>query len=177
MVALGTEAPSLCPRRPTMTRTARPLLALFAAALLAGCGQPSDSDESTSAVGQVRTYFIAADEVVWDYAPDGINNITGQPFDEVASVYVQNGPNRIGSKYIKAIYREYTDGSFETLKPRPPEWEHLGILGPVVRATVGDAIKLVFKNNTTRPLSVHPHGVFYDKASEGAPYNDGTSGR
>jgi len=160
-----------------MTRTARPLLALFAAALLAGCGQPSDSDESTSAVGQVRTYFIAADEVVWDYAPDGINNITGQPFDEVASVYVQNGPNRIGSKYIKAIYREYTDGSFETLKPRPPEWEHLGILGPVVRATVGDAIKLVFKNNTTRPLSVHPHGVFYDKASEGAPYNDGTSGR
>ena len=24
---------------------------------------------------------------------------------------------------------------------------------------------------------MHPHGVFYDKDSEGAPYNDGTSGK
>jgi manganese oxidase len=23
--------------------------------------------------------------------------------------------------------------------------------------------------------SVHPHGVLYDKANEGAPYNDGTT--
>src|SRR6185436_8946250 len=49
-------------------------------------------------------------------------------------------------------------------------------LGPLVRASVGDSIRFVFKNNTTRPLSVHAHGVFYDKASEGAPYNDGTNG-
>jgi FtsP/CotA-like multicopper oxidase with cupredoxin domain len=114
--------------------------------------------------------------VEWDYAPLGFNNITGQPFDEVAQVFTANGPNRIGSKYIKALYREYTNGKFTTLKPRSKADQHLGILGPIVRATVGDTIHFVFKNNTSRPLSVHPHGVFYDKSSEGAPYNDGTSG-
>jgi hephaestin len=135
-----------------------------------------DVDQTNSDVGQVRTYFVAADEVVWDYAPLGFNAITGEPFDEQANVFVANGPDRIGSKYLKALYREYTDGTFTTLKTRPPKWEHLGTLGPLVRASVGDSIRFVFKNNTTRPLSVHAHGVFYDKASEGAPYADGTAG-
>lgn len=30
--------------------------------------------------GQTRTYYVAADEVPWDYAPSGMNRITGQPF-------------------------------------------------------------------------------------------------
>ena len=78
--------------------------------------------------------------------------------------------------YLKALYREYTDETFTTLKERPPEWEHLGALGPVIRARVGDTIVVHFKNNARFPASVHPHGVFYDKDSEGALYNDGTSG-
>ncbi|MEO6200629.1 MAG: multicopper oxidase domain-containing protein, partial [Cryobacterium sp.] len=53
---------------------------------------------------------------------------------------------------------------------------HLGMLGPIIRAVVGDTIKVVLKNNLDRPVSVHVHGVFYQKSSEGAPYNDGTSG-
>jgi hephaestin len=151
--------------------------AWLAIGLLAGCGNQDDTVSTENAVGQIRTYFVAADEVVWDYAPDGKNDITGEEFDEVAKVYTERGPDRIGRKYLKAIYREYTDASFTTLKPPAPEWEHLGILGPVVRAQVGDAIRFVFKNSTTRPLSVHPHGVFYNKASEGAPYDDGTPAR
>jgi FtsP/CotA-like multicopper oxidase with cupredoxin domain len=70
------------------------------------------------------------------------------------------------------LYREYTDESFTTLKPRAPEWQHLGSLGPLVRAEVGDTIRVVFRNNADRAYSVHPHGVFYQKASEGAPYDD-----
>ncbi len=35
---------------------------------------------------------------------------------------------------------------------------------------------MVFKNNATHPYSMHPHGVFYKKDSEGALYEDGTSG-
>src|SRR5262245_41800156 len=128
------------------------------------------------AANQTRTYFIAADEVSWDYAPSGINQITGQPFDEVANVFVQNGPEQIGKVYLKAQYREYTDSSFTSLKPASPEWEHLGILGPVIHAEVGDTIEVVFKNNVRFPVSVHPHGVFYLKDSEGTPYNDATSG-
>jgi FtsP/CotA-like multicopper oxidase with cupredoxin domain len=114
--------------------------------------------------------------VAWDYAPLGFNNISGQPFDEEANVFVANGKDRIGRVYLKALYQEYTDATFSTLKPRPPEWQHLGALGPVIRAEVGDTIQVVFKNNTRFAVSVHPHGVFYAKNSEGAPYNDGTSG-
>jgi hephaestin len=124
---------------------------------------------------QTRTYYIAADEVDWNYAPQGKNMITGQPFTDDENVFVQNGPDRIGSTYRKALYREYTDASFSRLKPRDPKWEHTGMLGPVIQAEVGDTIKIVFRNNSNKyPYSIHVHGVQYDKASEGAPYNDGT---
>jgi len=153
-------------------------LALVSTVLAGGCAADDDAsvDDSAAGVGQVRRYFVAADEVVWDYAPTGSNQITGLPFDDVANVFVANGPDRIGHQYLKAVYREYTDSTFSRLKARPARFQHLGVLGPLVRATVGDTIDFVFRNNTTRPISVHPHGVFYNKNSEGAPYNDGTSG-
>lgn len=131
---------------------------------------------AASGGGQTRTYFIAADEVIWDYAPSGTNQAEGRPFDEVEKKWMEPGPTVIGRKAKKAIYREYTDATFTTLKPRPAEWEHLGILGPLVRAEVGDTIKIVYRNNVKFPTSLHPHGVFYNKDSEGAHYNDGTTG-
>ncbi|MGB9071858.1 MAG: multicopper oxidase domain-containing protein [Terriglobales bacterium] len=124
---------------------------------------------------KVRTYYVAADEVDWDYAPDGVNKMMGMKFDGYAATFMQRGPHSIGKVYRKAIYREYTDATFTRLKPRVAEWEHLGILGPVLRAEVGDTIRVVFKNNATEPYSMHPHGVFYEKASEGAVYDDGSS--
>ncbi|HEY6794169.1 MAG TPA: multicopper oxidase domain-containing protein [Kineosporiaceae bacterium] len=126
--------------------------------------------------GTTRTYYIAADEVVWDYAPSGKNQITGRAFDEVADTYVKAGRGRIGSRYLKCLYRGYTDATFKTLQQRPAADAYLGFLGPTVRAAVGDTIKVVFRNNCGIPASVHPHGVFYRKDSEGAPYADGTSG-
>ena len=129
-----------------------------------------------SASGKVRTYYIAADEVEWDYAPSGINKMMGMKFEGYPSVFIEQGPHRIGKVYRKAIYREYTEDSFTKLKPRAPEWEHAGILGPILRAEVGDTIRVVFKNNATRAYSMHPHGVFYNKDSEGSSYDDGTSG-
>ena len=41
---------------------------------------------------------------------------------------------------------------------------------------MGDTIQVTFQNKIDRALSIHPHGVFYTKANEGALYNDGTSG-
>jgi hephaestin len=125
--------------------------------------------------GTVHTYYVAADEVDWNYTPLGIDGMMGMPFMDYAKLYTERGPHRIGSTYRKAIYREYTDETFGTLKPRPAEWEHTGMLGPVLRAEVGDTIKVVFKNNGTHPFTMHPHGVFYAKDSEGAGYADGTS--
>ncbi len=117
----------------------------------------------------VRTYYIAADEVGWDYAPSDSDRIHAVPMPA-------RKPDEIGHVYRKALYREYTDATFATLKPRPPEWQHLGFLGPVIRGEVGDSIVVVFRNNASFPASVHPHGVLYGKDSEGAPYADGTSG-
>ncbi|MGH7573428.1 MAG: multicopper oxidase domain-containing protein, partial [Gemmatimonadota bacterium] len=147
---------------------ALPVGALLAAAWLAQAGGPQRPI--------TRTYYIAADEVEWDYAPSGRNAISGLPFDEIENVVLKNGPDRIGRVYLKALYREYTDSTFTELKPRPPEWRHLGFLGPLLRAQVGDTIRVVFRNKARFPASVHPHGVFYDKDSEGAPSADGTSG-
>jgi len=126
--------------------------------------------------GRSRTYYIGADEVVWDYAPAGRNEITGEPFDDVADTYVKSGPGRTGSRYLKCLYRGYTDGSFAHLAPRPSRESYLGLVGPVIHAEVGDTIKVVFRNSCRIAASVHPHGVFYAKASEGAPYADNTSG-
>ena len=123
--------------------------------------------------GHTRRYYIAADELVWDYAPAGKNQITGQPFDEFQKMFTTRGPHQIGSKSKKALYREYADSTFRTLKPRSPDEAYLGFLGPVIRAEVGDTILVTFRNNGTHPYSMHPHGVLYDKSSEGAPYSDG----
>ncbi len=125
--------------------------------------------------GRVRTYYVAADELDWNYAPSGINQMMDMPFEGIAKSYMEHGPHRVGHIYKKAIFREYTDATFTKLKPRPAEWEHAGILGPILRAEVGDTIKIVFKNNGTHPYSMHPHGVFYEKHSEGSAYNDGSS--
>lgn len=126
---------------------------------------------SVTASAAERVYFIAADEVVWDFAPSDPNNpITGEPFTKEESTYLRQGNARIGRKYLKAIYREYTDASFVTLKPQSPTEGSLGILGPIIHAEVGDTITVVFRNNTRFPVGIHPHGVLYAKASEGAHY-------
>jgi multicopper oxidase len=123
--------------------------------------------------GVMRTYFIAADEVDWDYTPHG-RNLAGIPHSETSEDDSSLGiRHRI---YYKAIYREYTDANFKTLKIRPQQWEHLGILGPLIRAEVGDSIRVVFRNNTHLSVTMHPHGLEYKKDAEGASYNDGTEG-
>jgi len=141
---------------------------------LAGCAARTHAANNSASSGQTRTYYIAADEVDWNYAPSGIDKVSGKPFDAMEEATTLHNPHRIGTTYRKAIYREYTDATFSTLKPRPAQEQYLGILGPIIHAEVGDTIKVVFKNNASRPYSVHPHGVLYDKASEGVAYDDGS---
>lgn len=136
----------------------------------------TSTKENVPAVGQTRTYFVAADEIIWDYAPSGRDQAMGHPFDEIEKLYTEAGPHRLGRVYKKAVYREYTDASFSTVKPRAADEQYLGIVGPVLRGEVGDTLKIVFKNNAAHPYSMHPHGVMYRKDSEGADYDDGTTG-
>ncbi|KAJ6664911.1 hypothetical protein lerEdw1_005883 [Lerista edwardsae] len=123
-----------------------------------------------------RIYYIGIVEENWDYAPSGKNLITGQTLteDEEAILYVKRGADRIGRVYKKAIFKRFTDGTYTQEIPKPP-W--LGFLGPVLRAEERDTFIIHLKNFASRPYSVHPHGVFYEKDSEGALYPDGTGGK
>lgn len=52
--------------------------------------------------------------------------------------YIHNDTT-IGTKYDKALYRGYTDASFEE-RTEQPDW--LGYQGPILRAEVGDMIEV-----------------------------------
>ena len=126
--------------------------------------------EPTLPGGTIRTYYIAAVETEWNYVPASMDLMTGKPFEGETKIWTERGKDRIGTIYRKAVYREYTDEMFSTEKKRAKEWEHLGIMGPLIRAEVGDTIVIHFRNETTQPYSMHPHGVSYSRGSEGAPY-------
>jgi len=182
----GAEAPAAAPA----SSSSAPRRALRAAA----ADGAASNDAAAPDGGKVREHFIAAEAAEWDYAPFGGEMCTGQlrNFSEGADVFLADGPGRLGRKYLKARYVAYTDATFSRRVKVPPEWEHLGLVGPVLRAEVGDLLRVTFMNrvdlsgggangNTpldlTGPLprlSMHPHGVLYDKASEGALYADGT---
>ncbi|XP_008846263.1 ceruloplasmin isoform X2 [Nannospalax galili] len=121
----------------------------------------------------VRHYYIAAEEIIWNYAPSGVDiftkeNLTTPESDSV--VFFEQGATRIGGSYKKLVYREYTDGSFTNQKERGPDEEHLGILGPVIWAEVGDTIKVTFHNKGPYPLSIQPTGVRFTVDNEGTYY-------
>jgi FtsP/CotA-like multicopper oxidase with cupredoxin domain len=118
-----------------------------------------------------RRYYVAAEDVTWDFAPSNKNlihceNAGGCPIPD---------PWTDSHVFEKVRYIEYTDESFTTRKPQP-EW--LGILGPVIRAEVGDTIRVRFCNNSTKgAYGMHPHGVRYTKDNEGAHYFGGDTGQ
>src|SRR4029453_2797921 len=100
----------------------------LAAAALAACSVDDDHDDhdghdARAGSGQVRTYYIAADKVRWDYAPSGRTLIPRKPFDDTANVFVKSGPVRIGRVYWKAQYRQYTGADFRTRAEVPSQWK------------------------------------------------------
>jgi manganese oxidase len=149
----------------------RNLVRVAAVIALLTVGSAAGAQDKT---GVLRTYYIAADELDWDYMPSGKDMMMGMSPTGYAKFFASHPPQLIGRVYRKAIYREYMDATFTQLKPRPPEDAYLGMLGPIIRAEVGDTIQVVFRNHGTHPYSMHPHGVLYEKASEGSPYDHGT---
>lgn len=70
-----------------------------------------------------------------------------------------NGKKMIGGTYRKSRFTEYTDISFITKKTRSQRENHLGILGPVIRAEVGDTVRIVLYNLSPKPVSVFLQGT------------------
>uniref|UniRef100_A0A8C2ZZC3 ferroxidase n=1 Tax=Cyclopterus lumpus TaxID=8103 RepID=A0A8C2ZZC3_CYCLU len=110
----------------------------------------------------VKTYFITAEEVEWDYGGYGQRRPDKSQRDSRET------------KFTKVVFRGYMDSSFSTPDIRGELDEHLGILGPVIKAEVGQSIMVVFKNLAKRPYSLHPNGVSYSKRTEGLSYEDGS---
>ena len=92
------------------------MLVRFASAI--GCsvvmlGVPA---QGVAQQGETHTYYVAAEEVDWDYAPSNLNQMTGRPFEGRSLRWVGEAADRIGKVYRKAVYREFTDASFSTMK-------------------------------------------------------------
>ncbi|XP_075576680.1 coagulation factor VIII isoform X1 [Pelecanus crispus] len=98
--------------------------------------------------GEVRQYFIAAVEVMWEY-----RNQRPQHFLKAMDPW--SGRRKPFRQYRKVVFREYMDDSFTQPLLRGELDEHLGILGPYIRAEVEDVIMVTFKNLASRPFSFH----------------------
>lgn len=123
--------------------------------------------------GQNRTYFLQAEEENWNFAPTGMDWITGNNLSDStldSYIFVRNDGPYIGTVYKKVRYHQYTDASFTTPVLRQSSEQYLGVLGPVIMAEAFDTVTVVFRNKATRPYSIHAQGLYYDKKSEGSPY-------
>ncbi|XP_050757435.1 coagulation factor VIII isoform X3 [Gymnogyps californianus] len=107
-----------------------------------------DEHNPRSFQGEVRQYFIAAVEVMWEYG-----NQRPQHFLKATDTW--SGRRKPFRQYRKVVFREYMDDSFTQPLLRGELDEHLGILGPYIRAEVEDVIMVTFKNLASRPFSFH----------------------
>lgn len=125
--------------------------------------------------GQVRRYYIAAEQVTWDYTPSGWDNGLGVPIDVSprANTAGITAKGSLGTQWQKALYRGYTDASFTTPSPQPA-WQ--GLNGPTLRAEVGDMIEILFSNQLQQNYaSMHSMGLSYSKENEGSLYPNVTA--
>jgi FtsP/CotA-like multicopper oxidase with cupredoxin domain len=117
---------------------------------------------------RVRDYWVAAVPTSWNIVPNGRDAIMDMPIDRADSIFPT------------VVYRRYTRGWG---KPLPSaarsSSDGLMIPGPLIKARVGDRLRIHFKNMDTLrhdPHSMHFHGVHYKPTSDGA-YLPGFSGK
>ncbi|XP_059142418.1 ferroxidase HEPHL1-like, partial [Physella acuta] len=123
--------------------------------------------------GKVREYYIAAEEVYWDYSPLMRSVINGADLNDPSTeghIFVFHNNYFIGHVYKKAVFREYTDKTFKVKKPG-----RFDILGTALKAEVGDVIKITFYNKASRRYSIHSHGVMTSQKDNGGDYGSSVS--
>ncbi|KAM6143150.1 coagulation factor VIII isoform 2-T2 [Erethizon dorsatum] len=109
---------------------------------------------------RTRHYFIAAVERLWDYGMSRIPSVLRHR-DQCGSA----------QQFKKVVFQEFTDGSFTQPLYRGELNEHLGLLGPYIRAEVEDNIVVTFKNQASRPYSFYSSLISYneDQKQEAKP--------
>ncbi|XP_062381158.1 coagulation factor VIII [Sardina pilchardus] len=104
---------------------------------------------------RVRYYYIAAEEVMWDY---GIT----KPHQLIRPKEMRLGYRKYFPAYKKVVFRAYQNKDFLEPVKHGEFDEHLGIMGPVLKAEVNEVLTVVFRNKASRPYSLHLQGI-YDK--------------
>jgi manganese oxidase len=105
-----------------------------------------------SAPAAVRDYWVAAEPAQWNAVPNGRDAIHGTSYDAAQTTFPA------------VVYRRYTRGW-----EKPAGSARIG--GPLLKARVGDRIRVHFKNRDTvgnRRHTMHFHGVHYRPSSDGA---------
>ncbi len=108
---------------------------------------------------QLREYWIQADAFQHNLVPNGRDGLMGMTFNEGQTSYMAVG------------YRAYTPNWEQPLDGADDLGANSGIPGPVLRAAVGDTLRIHFRNNDTHygfPHSMHPHGLLYTPENDGA---------
>jgi plastocyanin len=130
---------------------------------LAAQSMTSDSDTTAQtqqpAGGNIREYWVQANSFYHNLVPTGYDGMMGMHFQANQSSYWAIG------------YVAYTPNWGQPLPGNDDIGPNTGIPGPVFRGVVGDTIRVHFRNNDTHyryPHSLHPHGVLYTPANDGA---------
>ncbi len=141
-----------------MTRTATVVATVLAGAAL-GVAPAADA--------RTRDYWVGAVPARWNIVPNGRDAITGMAYAPADTVLPT------------VVYRRFTPHFGHVLRNVPADTSNQDqIPGPLLRARVGDRLRVHFKNMDTlrrAPHSMHFHGVHYAPSSDGA-YLPGFSG-
>jgi FtsP/CotA-like multicopper oxidase with cupredoxin domain len=120
------------------------------------------------AAGGVAAAWVAATPVTWNIVPNQRDAIMGTTYTPAQTVFPT------------VVYRRYSRNWRRPLANQPQGDGNQNLMpGPLLRARVGDRLRIHFKNMDTtfkRPHSMHFHGVHYLPSSDGA-YLPGVSGR
>lgn len=116
----------------------------------------------------MRDYWVAAVPDSFNIVPNGRDAIHNAPVDPGDSIF----PTVIYQRYSKGWGHRLANAERSATDGDP-------IPGPLIRARVGDRLRVHFKNLDTlrnQPHSMHFHGVHYKPSSDGA-FVPGFSGR
>ena len=124
----------------------------------------------SAASAATRHVWVVAEPQTWNAVPNGRDAIHGAGFDPAQTTFPT------------VVYKRYTKDWKRPLRlPYEQRAGAGGIPGPLIRARVGDKLRIHFKNRDTlhrQPHSMHFHGVEYRPSSDGVylPLHSGKGG-
>jgi FtsP/CotA-like multicopper oxidase with cupredoxin domain len=118
---------------------------------------------ATERAGKLREYWIQVDSFRHNLVPTGYDGMMGMRFKPSESSMWALG------------YRAYSPGWKKALPGSAHIGPNTGIPGPIIRAEVGDTVRVHFRNNDNHyrfPHSIHTHGFKYAVDSDGGYLSD-----